>query len=115
MSREPTWSPVAAKLPLLADRLTLCKEVVRMAMATVSRVTSKGQVTIPRAVREELQLETGDQVEWQVNPDGRVALRKLEGQLRELVGLLGRPDRRVSVAEMDQGIRRHLRRKHARR
>ena len=35
-----------------------------------STVTSKGQITIPKAVRERLQLEPGDKVYFNVREDG---------------------------------------------
>jgi AbrB family looped-hinge helix DNA binding protein len=39
-----------------------------------SAITSKGQVTIPKAIREHLQLKPGDRVEFFVHPDGSVVL-----------------------------------------
>jgi AbrB family looped-hinge helix DNA binding protein len=38
-------------------------------------VTSKGQVTIPKRVRELLDIRPGSAVEFHVDPDGRVTLR----------------------------------------
>ena len=43
-------------------------------MATT--VTSKGQVTIPKHIRESLQLEPGHAVEFLVNREGEVVLRR---------------------------------------
>ncbi len=43
-------------------------------------VTVKGQVTIPKPVRDHLGLSPGDQVEFEVLPDGRVRLRKAEAE-----------------------------------
>ena len=39
------------------------------------QVTSKGQVTIPKRVRELLNIQPGSAVEFQVESDGRVTLR----------------------------------------
>ena len=39
-------------------------------------VTVKGQVTIPKAVRDHLGLRPGDRVEFDVDADGAVELRK---------------------------------------
>jgi antitoxin PrlF len=36
----------------------------------VSRMTSKGQVTIPREMREELGLQPGDEIRFVATPDG---------------------------------------------
>jgi AbrB family looped-hinge helix DNA binding protein len=39
-----------------------------------SAITSKGQATIPKAVREHLGLKPGDRVKFFVHPDGTVVL-----------------------------------------
>lgn len=39
-------------------------------------VTVKGQVTIPKPIRDHLGLTPGSRVEFEVEPDGRVSLRK---------------------------------------
>ena len=68
-------------------------------------LTSKGQVTIPRQVRDTLHLEEGDKLEFLIEEDGSVKLRRLTGSVRDLYGLLERPGRpAVSVEEMDRGI-----------
>lgn len=41
-------------------------------------MTVKGQVTIPKPLRDHLRLGPGDQVEFEVLPDGRVQIRKAE-------------------------------------
>ncbi|HEX7342605.1 MAG TPA: AbrB/MazE/SpoVT family DNA-binding domain-containing protein [Rhodanobacteraceae bacterium] len=43
------------------------------------RITSKGQVTIPRAVREQAGLLPMSEVEFVVKPDGEVVIRPLRG------------------------------------
>jgi antitoxin PrlF len=41
-------------------------------MAT--RVTRKGQITIPKRIRDYLGIEPGSMVEFEVTPDGRIVL-----------------------------------------
>jgi len=41
-----------------------------------SRVTSKGQVTIPKRVRDHLGIEPGSVVEFELTADGRIVLVK---------------------------------------
>jgi AbrB family looped-hinge helix DNA binding protein len=76
-------------------------------------LTSKGQVTIPKAVREFLRVGTGDQVDFVLTERGDVIVRGVGGDVRELKGLLERPGRRaVSVEEMNTAIlRRHARKR----
>ena len=63
-------------------------------MATAT-ITSKGQVTIPKEVREALGLETGDRIEFALEPDGSVSMRPARHSARELYGYLARPGRRA--------------------
>jgi antitoxin PrlF len=47
-------------------------------MASVATIRSKGQITIPRPIRQALGVEEGDQVEFDVAPDGTVTLRGMK-------------------------------------
>jgi antitoxin PrlF len=71
-------------------------------------LTSKGQITIPKAVRDRLGLEAGDQIEFVFEaPGDRVVLRPGNRDPAGLRGLLHAPGRRpVSLREMDEAIRR---------
>jgi len=53
-----------------------------------STVTSKGQITIPKVVREALHLEIGDKVYFDVKPDGTVVLMARNEPVESLFGLL---------------------------
>ena len=69
-------------------------------------VTSKGQITIPKDIREYLELHPGDNVDFVVEEDGRVVMKQATLDIRELDGMLRRPGgKRVSVAQMDRVIR----------
>ena len=71
-----------------------------------SKITSKGQVTVPLAIRQQLGIRTGDRVEWTPREDGVLELRKVgRTTLEDLVGILGRPPRQGSVEDMDQALR----------
>lgn len=82
-------------------------------MMPTSTITSKGQVTIPRAVRQRLNWRTGDRLDFTVDASGRVIVELAAGDIRELRGLLHRPGRKpVSVEEMNEAIRRHAAREY---
>jgi AbrB family looped-hinge helix DNA binding protein len=73
-----------------------------MAVATL---TSKGQTTIPKEIRDRLGLEPGDKLDFVVEADGRVVLRPATRDVRELRGMLRRKGRKpVSLEEMDRAI-----------
>ncbi len=45
-------------------------------------VTRRGQVTIPKRLRERLDIQPGSSVEFELSPNGRVAIFKVEPQSR---------------------------------
>ena len=71
-----------------------------------AKLTSKGQITIPKAVRECLHLESGDRVRFVVQPDGSVVLRARNKPIDGLAGLLkdkGANRKRIPIEEMSPG------------
>jgi AbrB family looped-hinge helix DNA binding protein len=61
----------------------------------------KGQVTIPRDVRERLGLQAGDKIAWSLLSNGTVVVRPKTRRLVDLVGILTRPGQPgVTVDEM---------------
>lgn len=71
-----------------------------------SRLTKKGQLTVPKAIRDRLGLQAGDRVELRVTGEGQVVLEPAKVDLRDLRGVLKRPARRVTVAEMEGAVRK---------
>jgi antitoxin PrlF len=74
-------------------------------------LTSKGQITIPKEIRDQLKLETGNQIEFDVDESGRVYLAPKNRDIWSLKGLLKayKRDQPVSVEQMNTVIRRHRR------
>lgn len=68
-----------------------------------ARITSKGQITIPVAVREQLLLDVGDEVYFDVRPDGTAIIRALREPPQRLFGMLGTARRHVAVEDMNPG------------
>jgi len=71
-----------------------------------STVTSKGQTTIPKEIREQLNLKPGDRVEFVTDADGRVVVLPATVDAAELAGILKPPSRSVTVEAMNQAIRK---------
>ena len=70
-----------------------------------SKLTSKGQVTIPKEVRDDLGLETGSTVLFVKLGEGNYRLVARTGQIQDLGGLLHRPGRApLSIEELNAGI-----------
>jgi antitoxin PrlF len=79
-----------------------------------AKLTSKGQITVPKDVRMKLNLKPGDRVRFVIEADGRVRLWPAKRDISELVGILPKPRRVVSIEEMDEAIARAVAEKYAR-
>lgn len=53
-----------------------------------AKVTSKGQVTIPKQVRRLMAIEVGDHLAFELEDDGRLRVSRVSGEPRPLRGLL---------------------------
>lgn len=72
-------------------------------------LTSKGQITIPKKVREALGLHLGDKIEFVITDKNEVLLRPITKKVDEMFGLLYQADRKtVSVEQMDASIRQKM-------
>jgi len=70
-------------------------------------LTSKGQITLPKQVRERLRLRPGDRVDFLLDPQGEIRVRASRSDVRELKGLLHRAGRKaVSLEEMEAAVSR---------
>jgi AbrB family looped-hinge helix DNA binding protein len=71
----------------------------------VGKITSKGQTTVPKEVRDFLGLEEGTQVEWVVD-DGKATVRPRKLRAIDLAGFLGKSPsgRHVTIEEMNDAI-----------
>jgi AbrB family looped-hinge helix DNA binding protein len=75
-------------------------------------VTSKGQITLPKVIRDLLRLHAGDRVHFVVQDDGTVVLRSATVDVRELKGLLHRKGiKPLSVEAMTMIVRRRAARR----
>jgi AbrB family looped-hinge helix DNA binding protein len=69
-----------------------------------STVTSKGQTTLPKAVRDELRIVAGDRIDFFVE-GGRLIGVPAKITIDQLMNILPKPTRRVSIEEMDAAVR----------
>lgn len=75
-------------------------------------VTSKGQVTIPKRIRDFLRVKTGDRIDFDIDASGKVVVRPGGTDVSALKGVLRRPGRRpVSLEAMEAAIANHHRRR----
>ena len=62
-------------------------------MSSESTLTSKGQTTVPKAIRESLRLKAGDRITFTLMPDGTVLMRVKNKSVMSLAGSLRRRGR----------------------
>ena len=65
-------------------------------------LSSKGQATIPKAVRERLHIKPGDRFKFFFHPDGVILLPKIS--TARLKGMIPKPAQPVSLEEMNRAI-----------
>ncbi len=81
-----------------------------------SKLTSQGQISVPVEVRRKLGVGPGSVLEWEEEGD-RVIVRRAGRFTSEDIhrALFRSPGKARALEELKEGIRRHMRRKHARR
>jgi antitoxin PrlF len=77
-----------------------------MASATI---TTKGQITIPKEVRESLKLNVGDKIEFVLTDKREALIRPVSNKVDDVFGLLHRAGQKaISVASMNDSIKQRL-------
>ena len=76
---------------------------------TLATLTSKGQVTIPKEIRESLNLHAGDKIEIVVTEQGEAIIRPVSKKVDDVFCKLYQPGREaVSVEAMNDAIKKHV-------
>jgi len=73
---------------------------------TTATLTSKGQITIPKEVRERLGVEAGDRLEFVEEEKGVYKVVAATRDVKHLKGIVTAPRRPVPIEEMNRVIRR---------
>jgi antitoxin PrlF len=70
-----------------------------------SSVTSKGQTTIPKSVRDALGIKDGTPLRWKLS-DGVLVVSPKTKRLEDFAGMLGKPPngRHVTIEEMNEAV-----------
>jgi antitoxin PrlF len=80
----------------------------------LATLTSKGQLTLPKEIRDRLGLDAGATLDFHLLPDNTITARAVKPDARSIRGLLKSPHAKaLTVAQMDDGVTRLLRDKHA--
>lgn len=71
-----------------------------MGMSTDSTLTSKGQTTIPKPIRDSLGMKAGDRMTFTLMPDGIVVMRVKNKRVADLAGILHKKGRKTLPIEL---------------
>ena len=79
-------------------------------MTTTATVSEKGQITLPKHLRDRMGILPGSRLEFRVAPDGSLQVHVLATGSAALAGLLARPGESTrSIAEMEDAIAQAVR------
>jgi len=77
---------------------------------SIATLTKKGQVTIPKSVRDSMGLHTGDKLEFTLSDNGVAFIKPITKKVDEVFGRLHQPGRKaVSIEEMDAAVKSKMR------
>jgi AbrB family looped-hinge helix DNA binding protein len=68
-------------------------------MTTDATLTSKGQTTIPKEIRDSLRMKAGDRMTFTLMPDDTVVMRVKSKSMTELAGILHKKGRKPVPVE----------------
>ncbi len=72
---------------------------------STATLTSKGQTTIPKEIRERVGLKAGDKLTFYIDEHNRIVVEPQSIDFGELYGMLAEPGKPpVSIEEMDEAI-----------
>ena len=77
---------------------------------SAATVTSKGQITLPKAVRDRLELSAGDRVDFVMAADGRFDLIPVKSSIKSLQGCVPAPQTPVTREAMSTLVRQRAKR-----
>ncbi|MCF8168935.1 MAG: AbrB/MazE/SpoVT family DNA-binding domain-containing protein [Rhodoferax sp.] len=73
---------------------------------STATLTSKGQITIPVEVRNDLKVDAGDRVEFVLIAPGRYEFVAATNEVTSLKGMFGPAKKAVSIEDMNAAIAR---------
>ena len=75
----------------------------------VATMTSEGQITIPKSIRELFHLHAGDRLEFIVENEDRIVVKPATVDITELRWMLTRPGQPIaSIEDMNRDIAIHV-------
>ncbi len=80
-----------------------------MAVATI---TAKGQITIPKYIRDILNLDTGDKIEFVISKENEAVIKPITKTIDEIYGLLYNQNRKAqTLSDIEKSIKKRMKHK----
>jgi AbrB family looped-hinge helix DNA binding protein len=70
---------------------------------TTSNITTKGQVTIPKKIREQMNLKKGDKIDFILEKDGSARILPVSSSIDSIIGII-KTGKKLSVEKMNTVI-----------
>ena len=74
-------------------------------------MTSKGQVTFPKPIRDKLHLKPGDRIEFMLEEDGSLRITPVTASVTRLKGMVPKPEAPIGLEAMDEAVARAVMRR----
>ncbi|MCJ8328565.1 MAG: AbrB/MazE/SpoVT family DNA-binding domain-containing protein [Lentisphaeria bacterium] len=70
---------------------------------TISKMTTKGQVTVPKSIRDKLHLNAGDQIDFIFNDSGELVLAPVYKQHDSIIGII-KTNKKATIDDMNRAL-----------
>jgi AbrB family looped-hinge helix DNA binding protein len=74
-------------------------------------LTSKGQITVPKEIRDALGVKTGDRLGFRIKPDGTIVVLAETVDIADLRGIIKSRVRGVTIEDMQSAIHKAVRKR----
>ena len=71
-------------------------------------MTTRGRITIPKNIRQQLHLNSGNKIEIAINGESEALIRPVSIKVDDVFGILQTDRKAISVEEMNQGIKQNI-------
>ena len=73
---------------------------------STTTVTSKGQITIPKYIRDQLKIQSGDRIHFFIDDaNGTVTFLPVKTDVKELKGIVPKPKKSITINDMNEAIK----------
>ena len=70
----------------------------------IATMSSKGQITFPKKIRDLLKLQAGDKFEFTLLDNGKLLVVPMTASVKKLKGILPAPKKAISLEEIEAAI-----------